>query len=250
MDTLASCSLRYRDSLVIMTSNSTSDSFSIFQGGNLKPGIYKIQNLHTQTFLDIQDSSRSVCCRPATHIGEGRGLPLGAGYSVQRVEPGKPAQFCVHSGVVRADGHPSLGVIPYPMAWRLEVAEDEQYRGFEYVRFFWGTKDIVWDLAGGNKEDGAEVILYPNNPPAPSLTWKLIPMKVENTIPPSQLLSEILGSGSPPTYDGYVAEPESPTHTQHIEYRREEFGTIVNEVTVVTTNSTVTTRKRYRVEDA
>lgn len=75
-------------------------------------------------------------------------------------------------------------------------------------------------------------------------------MKVENTPSPSQLLSERLGSGSPPTYDGHATEPESSTRTQHVESDHEEFGTIVNEVTVVTTTSTVTTRKRYRVEGA
>ena len=39
---------------------------------------------------------------------------------------------------------------------------------------------------------------------------------------------------------------------RHVESEKDGFGTIVNEVTVVTTNSTstVTTRKRYRVEDA
>ena len=44
----------------------------------------------------------------------------------------------------------------------------------------------------------------------------------------------------------------SSTHTQHTELESEEFGTIVKEVTVVTTTSTntVTTQKRYRIEDA
>ena len=60
--------------ITTMTSNSTSDSISIFQDGKLKPGIYKIQNLHTQTFMDIQEDTRDVCCRPATLLGEGRGL--------------------------------------------------------------------------------------------------------------------------------------------------------------------------------
>jgi len=62
---------------------------------------------------------------------------------------------------------------------------------------------------------------------------------------PSQLLSETLGSGPSPPYD-QDATGQPSTHTQHVE--DDGFGTIVNEVTVVT--STVTTRKRYRVEDA
>ena len=72
-------------------------------------------------------------------------------------------------------------------------------------------------------------------------------MKVEGASTPSQLLSEILGSGSPPLYDGDTAR-QSPNHTQHVESELDEFGTIVNEATVTTT--TITTRKKYRVEDA
>jgi len=74
-------------------------------------------------------------------------------------------------------------------------------------------------------------------------------VKVESTLTPSRP-SETLGSGSLPPYDG-DATGQSSTHAQHAESEQDEFGTIVNEVTVVTTNSTstVTTRKRYRVED-
>jgi hypothetical protein len=55
-----------------------------------------------------------------------------------QVEPGKPEQFCVLSrGVGPKDTvrvHSGLGVTPYPMAWRLVKVDDEQHRGFEYVR--------------------------------------------------------------------------------------------------------------------
>ena len=60
--------------LQTMNPNSTSDSSSIFKGEKLKSGIYKIQNLYTQTYADIHEHSRDVCCRPATALGEGRGL--------------------------------------------------------------------------------------------------------------------------------------------------------------------------------
>ena len=74
----------------------------------------------------------------------------------------------------------------------------------------------------------------------------LIPVEVEGTsAPSSQSLSETLGSDIPPLYN---AAGEPPIRTQHAELERDEFGTIVNEVTVLTT--TVTTHKRYRVEDA
>ena len=81
--------------------------------------------------------------------------------------------------------------------------------------------------------------------------WRLTPVKVERVSVPSQTSSETLGSGLPPSYHG-DATGQSSTHTQHTESEHDEFGTIVSEVTVVTTNSTstVTTRKKYRVEDA
>ena len=79
-----------------------------------------------------------------------------------------------------------------------------------------------------------QVWLWPEAKPLPYQMWRLIPV------------SEMPGSGSPPSYDGNAAG-QSSTRTQHFESEQDEFGTIVNEVTVVTTNSTVTTRKKYRV---
>ena len=60
--------------LLTMTMNSTSGSSSIFKDGKLKPGIYKIQNILSETYLDIEVHSREVCCRPAKDLGEGRGI--------------------------------------------------------------------------------------------------------------------------------------------------------------------------------
>ncbi|KAF9649748.1 hypothetical protein BDM02DRAFT_1745439 [Thelephora ganbajun] len=57
-----------------MTLHSTSNPSSIFEDGKLKPGIYKIQNIQTETYLDIEVHTRRVCCRPVKDIGEGRGL--------------------------------------------------------------------------------------------------------------------------------------------------------------------------------
>ena len=76
-------------------------------------------------------------------------------------------------------------------------------------------------------------------------------MEVKGVFAPSLSPSETLGSGSPPLYDG-DATGQSSARAQHVESEHDEFGTIVNEVTVVTTTSTstVTTRKKYRVEDA
>ena len=60
----------------------TSSSSSIFQDGKLKQGIYKIQNLGTENYLDIHMHSMELCCRPAKDLESKRGfvrlcLPLG-----------------------------------------------------------------------------------------------------------------------------------------------------------------------------
>ena len=57
-----------------MTLTSTSDATSIFKEGKLKPGIYKIQNLFAESYLDIHRHSKEVCCRPARDLEDGRGL--------------------------------------------------------------------------------------------------------------------------------------------------------------------------------
>jgi len=57
-----------------MALNPVIDATSIFKDGKLNPGIYTIQNLYTETFLDFEVHSREVCCRPAGDLGEGRGV--------------------------------------------------------------------------------------------------------------------------------------------------------------------------------
>ena len=47
---------------------------SIFEGGKPKPGIYKIQNIHNDAYLDIELGSGEARCRPGQDLGEGRGL--------------------------------------------------------------------------------------------------------------------------------------------------------------------------------
>ena len=46
----------------------------IFEDRKLKPGIYKIQGIYTENYIDIELHSRELCCRPADNLGEGRGL--------------------------------------------------------------------------------------------------------------------------------------------------------------------------------
>ena len=57
--------------------------------------------------------------------------------------------------------------------------------------------------------------------------------------------SEAIGQGSPPSYEG-DATGQSSARTQHTESEGDNFGTIVTEVTTVTT----TTRRRYRIENS
>lgn len=152
-----------------MTITSTNDPVSIFKDGKLKPGIYKIQNIVGQTYVDTREHTRELCGRPATAL-EGKGLvrfmslfnsyrltiissgksslrvldiPF-AGYSIKpvslcfvlneatQVEPGKPEQFCIM--LVGLGNESTVSVATFPVAWRIEIARDERYRGCEYVR--------------------------------------------------------------------------------------------------------------------
>ena len=70
-------------------------------------------------------------------------------------------------------------------------------------------------------------------------------MKVSSASTPLSS-SGALESGSLPSYESDAGQ--SSTRVQHTELECDESGTVVNEVTVVTT--TVTTRKKYRVDDA
>ena len=75
---------------------------------------------------------------------------------------------------------------------------------------------------------------WTNEDPLPRRIWKLIPVRVEAPrLGPSPEL---------PLYDEDTLRP--PAHAQNREFERDEFGTVVTEVTIVTT------RKRYRVEGA
>ena len=56
-----------------MTLNLKTESISIFQDGKLKPGIYKIQNIVGQTYVDTREHTRELCGRPAAAL-EGKGL--------------------------------------------------------------------------------------------------------------------------------------------------------------------------------
>ena len=71
----ATCSFLFTVLLILaMTFTSVGDSSSIFKDGNLKPGIYKIQNLYNETFLDVQEHSREIYCRSVQDLREGMGL--------------------------------------------------------------------------------------------------------------------------------------------------------------------------------
>jgi len=135
----------------------------------------------------------------------------------------------------------SLSVAPYTVAWRIEIVDDVRHRGFEYVRFCWGTTEWSWAVRGWSKDNGAKVITWTENnrDSVTLLMWKLIPVRVE---PRSS--NETEGQEFPPSYEGDTAG-QSSTRTQRAESERDDFGTVVTEVTTVTTS----TRRRYRVDD-
>ena len=43
----------------------SNDPMSMFVNGKLRPGVYKVQNLTGQTYLEILEDTKEVCCRPA-----------------------------------------------------------------------------------------------------------------------------------------------------------------------------------------
>ena len=53
-------------SLTMMLVPPSDDPMSIFEDGKLKPGKYRVQNLSGQTFLEILEDSKELCCRPTT----------------------------------------------------------------------------------------------------------------------------------------------------------------------------------------
>ena len=56
-----------------MTSTSTNDFASIFKDGKLRPGIYKIQNVYSKTYVDIREHAKELCGRPDAVL-KGKGL--------------------------------------------------------------------------------------------------------------------------------------------------------------------------------
>ena len=60
--------------VVVLIFPTMTSSSSIFENGRLKPGIYKIQNLSSETYLDIHRHSKELCCRPARDLEDGGGL--------------------------------------------------------------------------------------------------------------------------------------------------------------------------------
>jgi len=185
-----------------------------------------------------------------------------------QVEQGRPEQYCSPAEGV---GHGTpLYVSSYPVAWRVELMEDEIHRGYEYVRFYWGPKKTrAWDLHLGQRDNGTCVRRYSPIPmyhiqpfacqvhiidELPDLwqTWKFIPVNAGATFTPSQSQSAMLSLSSLPQDEApALAPPYDGTQRcincshRSVETGIDGFGTTVTEVTVTTT----TTRKKYRVEE-
>jgi len=71
-------------------------------------------------------------------------------------------------------------------------------------------------------------------------------VKIKGSSAPPRPSPETPDPGPLPLYERDAGQPSN--RAQRTEFECDELGTVVNEVTVVTT--TVTTRKKYRVEDA
>ncbi|KAF9648165.1 hypothetical protein BDM02DRAFT_3187334 [Thelephora ganbajun] len=230
-----------------MTPTSTNNSISIFKDGKLKPGIYKIQNIVSQTYVDIREHTRELCGRPATLL-EGGGLweilPSGSGYTIGRLEPGKPEQFCIMLSGLKNES--IISVATFPVAWRVEIVHDGDYRGREYVRFFWGSTDMTWDLKDyGSDKDHTPVQLLNVCGFKPAKTWKLTPVKLGAVSQSS--VSETTSTPTPgsnllPPYDGNPVSQRCTCSHQTTETSDDELGTTVVEVTVTTTTKRIRNR--------
>jgi len=225
---------------------------SLFKDGELKPGIYKIQNIVGQTYVDVRDRSRELCCRPATVL-EGKGqweiLSFGPGYTIRRIEKEKPDQFCtVLSGSTDKEGRVSVSVSTFPGVWRVEIVRNQCYKGCEYIRFFWGTTSLTWDLADfGSDKDNTPVHYGGGEGFQPCRIWKLIPVRLYaiDSVPEASTIPTPASSILPP-YDGNLGGQRCTHSHQTTEVNNDvEYGTTVIETT---TTNTITTQKKYRVE--
>lgn len=57
-----------------MATRPRSNSPIVSPDGRVKPGIYKIKSILTQTYVDIEVHLRTLCGRPAENLGAGSGL--------------------------------------------------------------------------------------------------------------------------------------------------------------------------------
>ncbi|KAF9649761.1 hypothetical protein BDM02DRAFT_1746722 [Thelephora ganbajun] len=232
-----------------MKNNASKTRSSILQDGKIKPGIYKIQNIVSKTYVDIKDHVRELCGRPSSTLEKYRGRweiqPLGSGYTIRKAGPaasGKPDQFCIMLNGI-GNEH-AISVSDFPVAWKIAVVHDAKYSGFEYVRIFWGSTNMVWDLAQwGSERDGTKIQVMDNGKPEPCRIWELVPVKVDNF--PAQPSS----SGSQRDFNPVPPYEENPGNhcctCSHVTTEPDDggYGTTIIEVT------TVTTRRKFRLED-
>ncbi|KAF9777279.1 hypothetical protein BJ322DRAFT_1025852 [Thelephora terrestris] len=154
---------------------------TLFDGGKLKPGIYKIQNIVGETYLDIREHNKELCCRPDFVLG-GKGQWIDGSRWESRY-------LCFY----------------LPCGLEVEEVHDKHYMGYEYVRlghpshpsFFWGTSNLTWDLADyGSSNDRTPVHYKITGSRAPNCrVWKLTPVKLHAGFQPP-----ILKADSPPEY--------------------------------------------------
>jgi len=155
---------------------------SMFVNGKLKAGKYKVQNLTGQTYLEILEDSRELCCRPGAVLSSQDALwefqVSGSGYKIKKVDPGKPDQFCNALGGLFFGFGSAVSATAFPAAWRVEIVNDIQYQGFGYVRIYWGSTNKALDLNWwGSSKDGTTVRLWEHIACDPWRIWKLIPIQ-------------------------------------------------------------------------
>jgi len=229
-----------------MVYNSRKSGNSVFQDGRLKPGTYKIRNIVSKTFVDIKDDLRELCGRPSTVLEQGRDhwdiQPLGPGYTIRKAgnpPTAQPDQYCI---MLNGGNGTVVSVSELPVAWRIEAVNDDKYRGFEYVRIYWGSTNGVWDLAQwGSARDWTKIKLEGNNNPEPCRIWELIPVEIENLPGHGPSPAAVPRGPSAPPYEENARNNCCACTHRTDEPSDDGYGTTVIEV--------VTTRRKYRLED-
>lgn len=147
-------------------------SSSIFKDDWVKPGIYKVQSVVSEGFVDVDPNTKIFTCKTSSSA-EWQVVRLGEGYSISKLKFGGPPEFpTVLAGKPDKEGRVPVTATEYTTTWRVEKVTDPKHPNS--VRFFWAETSQVWDLSDYGH---GEIVNYKDNniePGVPNRIWKLV----------------------------------------------------------------------------